>query len=63
MSKNKKSRKRPPSAVLKLMQEPMFRQRREKLKTRYNRKDKHRGQSGDRLHEKALSESVFSRVA
>lgn len=63
MSKNKKSRKRPPSAVLKLMQEPMFRQRREESKTRYRRKEKHRGQSGDRLHEKALCVAVLPRVA
>ena len=59
----KSKRKRPASAVLKLMSDPMFRQRREKLKTRYNRKEKHNGRSDSRSYQKALSESVLSRAA
>ena len=55
----KSKRKRPPSKVLKLMQDPMFRQRREEVKTCYKRKEKHRGQSDNRLHQKALNDSVF----
>ncbi|WOG30249.1 hypothetical protein [Endozoicomonas sp. 8E] len=63
MKKQKNARKRSPSAVLKLMQDPMFRQRREELKNRYNRKEKHRGRSDFRPHQKALNETVFSCAA
>ncbi|WP_299734962.1 hypothetical protein [uncultured Endozoicomonas sp.] len=63
MSKNRKQRKRPASAVLKLMQEPMFRQRREVLKTGYKRKEKHRGRDSHRQHEKTLTTLVFSHAA
>ncbi|MET4694435.1 hypothetical protein [Endozoicomonas lisbonensis] len=59
----KSKRKRPASAVLKLMSNPMFRQRKVELKTRYKRKDKHNGKSDSRLYQKALNESVFSRAA
>ena len=59
----KSKRKRPASAVLKLMSDPMFRQRREKLKTLYNRKEKHNRRSDSKSYQKALSESVLSRAA
>ena len=59
----KSKRKRPASAVLKLMSNPMFRQRRETLKTKYKRKEKHSGRSDSRPYQKALSHSVFSSAA
>lgn len=63
MKKPKNAHKRPVSAILKLMQNPMYRQRREKLKTRYSRKEKHRGRAVNRLHQKALHRAVFSCAA
>ena len=63
MAKSKQKKKRGPSAVLKLMQDPMFRQRKEQDKTKYRRQSKHAGRADSRLHQKALNDSVFSNAA
>ncbi|MRI32853.1 hypothetical protein EOPP23_07625 [Endozoicomonas sp. OPT23] len=66
MAKSKKSRQKSPSAVLKLMGEPMFRQRRERDRTKYRRKEKHAGRGNARLHQKVLvcsNSPVFSHAA
>ncbi len=66
MAKSKKSRQKRPSAVLKLMQEPMFRQRTERDKTKYRRKEKHANRGNARLHQKVLAcsnSAVFSHAA